>query len=122
MASSDVARWRVDWNTFQTMSAELRENSYASKTSGNDRVRCERRNRNGLPRAVALEQQRADAGPSTAPVHCLRRSDSAEGFPRMGIRRIAAHAERAQRRRGRFPGVSQRLHRAGLLRNIQADA
>jgi hypothetical protein len=31
MASSDVARWRVDWNTFQTMSAELRRTAMRPK-------------------------------------------------------------------------------------------
>jgi hypothetical protein len=56
IASSEVARSRVDWNTFHPMiflllavsshaPAELVENSYARKTSGNDRVSCERRDR-----------------------------------------------------------------------------
>src|SRR5262245_26799890 len=104
VASRDVARSLVDWNTFHTticpllavrshVSAVLRENSYASKITGNDCVSYEQRDRDSLPRTVALKQQRADAGPSAARVHRLRRSDPAEEFPRVDIRRIAAHSE-----------------------------
>src|SRR5215813_12164166 len=72
---------------------ELWESNDAHKISRNDCGCHERRNRNGLPRAVALEQQRADASPSAARVHRLRRSGLAEEFPRMDIRRIAAHSQ-----------------------------
>src|SRR5262245_60230329 len=65
----------------------------AHKISRNDCGCHERRNRNGLPRAVALEQQRADASPSAARVYRLRRSGLAEEFPRMDIRRIATHSQ-----------------------------
>src|SRR5262252_4878884 len=72
---------------------ELWESNDAHKISRNDCGCHERRNRNGLPRAVALEQQRANASPSAARVHRLRRSGLAEEFPRMDIRRIAAHSQ-----------------------------
>src|SRR6516162_5501368 len=72
---------------------ELWESNDAHKISRNDCGCHERRNRNGLPRAVALEQQCADASPSAARVHRLRRSGLAEEFPRMDIRRIAAHSQ-----------------------------
>src|SRR5262245_47906461 len=64
---------------------ELWESNDAHKISRNDCGCHERRNRNGLPRAVALEQQRADASPSAARVHRLRRSGLAEEFPRMDV-------------------------------------
>src|SRR6266404_8459453 len=57
---------------------ELWENNDARKISRNNRAARERRNRNALARAVALEQQRADTGPSAARVHRLRRSGLAE--------------------------------------------
>src|SRR6266446_10880466 len=57
------------------------ENNDARKISRNDRGGRERRNRNGLPRTVALEQQRANTGPSAARVHRLRRAGPAEEFP-----------------------------------------
>src|SRR5262245_3693669 len=76
---------------------ELWESNDAHKISRNDCGCHERRNRNGLPRAVALEQQRADASPSAARVHRLRRSGLAEEFPRMDVtvkdtKRFAASA------------------------------
>src|SRR5258707_11200791 len=62
---------------------ELWENNDACKTFGNNRAGRERRNRNGLPRTVALEQQRPDTSPSAARVHRLLRSRPAEELPRM---------------------------------------
>jgi len=65
IASSDVARSRVDWNTFYIMICLLRvasshapaqrlEKRYAPKTFGDDRVSCERRDRGSLVRTIAL--------------------------------------------------------------------
>src|SRR5262249_16132124 len=62
---------------------ELWENDHACKTSGNNRVGCERRNRNGPSRTVTLQQQRADTSPAALParVHRLWRSDAAKELP-----------------------------------------
>src|SRR5262249_53744437 len=72
---------------------ELWENKDARENFCNNPVGCERYDRNGPPPTISLQQRRADAGPSAARVHRLRRSGLAEEFPRMDIRRIAAHSQ-----------------------------
>src|SRR5262249_43737856 len=96
---------------------KLWENNDAFKISRNNRGGRERRNRNGLPRTVALEQQRADASEAalSAPVHRLWRSCPAEEFPRVDIRRIAAHSQCAQWRGGPLSARFQPLHPHPLL-------
>src|SRR5262245_59280030 len=77
--------------------AKSQENRDAWKEPDRCWIICERRDCDSRIRTVDLQQQRANAdqAASTTRIHRLRRSGFAQGFSRMGLCWIAAHAQRA---------------------------